>query len=112
MEIVEFAGGEPLMDPMHYKVLEALRPYGEHITVKYSTNLSKLKYGKFDALEAWKDIPDTTRFGEDGMMGRIMYKKRLIKVERYIDKHIYWYLNLTGDAFGFWRYGLSENYVI
>lgn len=64
------------------------------------------------ALEAWKDIPDNTRFGEDGMMGRIMYKKRLIKVERYIDKHIYWYLNLTGDAFGFWRYGLSENYVI
>jgi radical SAM protein with 4Fe4S-binding SPASM domain len=56
MEIVEFAGGEPLMDPMHYKVLEALRPHGEHITVKYSTNLSKLKYGKFDALEAWKDF--------------------------------------------------------
>ena len=63
------------------------------------------------ALEAWKDIPDSTRYGEDGMMGRIMYKKKMIKVERYIDKHIYWYLNLSGEPFGRQRYGLPENFV-
>jgi radical SAM protein with 4Fe4S-binding SPASM domain len=53
LEIIEFAGGEPLMDPMHYKVLEALQPYAHNIQVKYSTNLSKLTYGRYNALDAW-----------------------------------------------------------
>lgn len=53
IEIVEFAGGEPLMDPLHYKVLEALEPFADKVRLKYSTNLSKLKFGKFDTLESW-----------------------------------------------------------
>lgn len=39
---VEFAGGEPLMDPQHYKILDMLKPYGHQIEVKYATNLSTL----------------------------------------------------------------------
>lgn len=35
---VEFAGGEPLMDPQHYKILEMLKPYGKNIELKYATN--------------------------------------------------------------------------
>jgi MoaA/NifB/PqqE/SkfB family radical SAM enzyme len=35
---VEFAGGEPLMDPQHYKILDMLRPYGKNIELKYATN--------------------------------------------------------------------------
>ena len=35
---VEFAGGEPLMDPYHYKILDMLAPYGENIELKYATN--------------------------------------------------------------------------
>jgi len=35
---VEFAGGEPLMDPMHYKILDMLAPYGDNIEIKYATN--------------------------------------------------------------------------
>lgn len=53
LEVIEFAGGEPLMDPMHYKVLEALQPFAHNIQVKYSTNLSKLTYGRYNALQAW-----------------------------------------------------------
>lgn len=53
IEVVEFAGGEPLMDPLHYKVLEALEPFGDRISVKYSTNLSKVKFGKFDTIASW-----------------------------------------------------------
>lgn len=56
LEIIEFAGGEPLMDPMHYKVLDALQPYAHNIQVKYSTNLSKLEYGRYNALDAWKSF--------------------------------------------------------
>ena len=35
---VEFAGGEPLMDPNHYKILDLLATHGENIEIKYATN--------------------------------------------------------------------------
>ena len=35
---VEFAGGEPLMDPQHYRILDMLAPYGHQIEIKYATN--------------------------------------------------------------------------
>ena len=35
---VEFAGGEPLMDPQHYRILDMLAPYGSNIEIKYATN--------------------------------------------------------------------------
>lgn len=35
---VEFAGGEPLMDPKHYKILDMLKPYAKNIEIKYATN--------------------------------------------------------------------------
>lgn len=35
---VEFAGGEPLMDPQHYRILDMLKPYGNQIEIKYATN--------------------------------------------------------------------------
>lgn len=35
---VEFAGGEPLMDPQHYRILDMLAPYGDNIEIKYATN--------------------------------------------------------------------------
>lgn len=39
---VEFAGGEPLMDPNHYKILDMLKPYAKDIEIKYATNGTKL----------------------------------------------------------------------
>ena len=39
---VEFAGGEPLMDPQHYRILDMLAPYGHQIEIKYATNLTTL----------------------------------------------------------------------
>ena len=35
---VEFAGGEPLMDPTHYKILDMLARHGNNIELKYATN--------------------------------------------------------------------------
>ena len=42
---VEFAGGEPLMDPNHYKILDMLKPYGKNIEIKYATNGTTLGIG-------------------------------------------------------------------
>lgn len=43
---VEFAGGEPLMDPNHYKILDMLKPYGKKIEIKYATNGTTLGISK------------------------------------------------------------------
>jgi MoaA/NifB/PqqE/SkfB family radical SAM enzyme len=43
---VEFAGGEPLMDPHHYKILDKLSQYGDRIELKYATNGTKLGISK------------------------------------------------------------------
>ena len=43
---VEFAGGEPLMDPQHYRILDMLKPYGANIEIKYATNGNTLGISK------------------------------------------------------------------
>ena len=43
---VEFAGGEPLMDPQHYRILDMLKPYGANIEIKYATNGTTLGISK------------------------------------------------------------------
>lgn len=53
VEELEFAGGEPLMDPIHYRVLESI-PNPENVTLKYSTNLSILKLGGKNVIDIWK----------------------------------------------------------
>lgn len=52
---LEFAGGEPLVDPGHYKVLDYIKKYSKNIILKYSTNLTTLgKNNKI--LDYWKDF--------------------------------------------------------
>jgi MoaA/NifB/PqqE/SkfB family radical SAM enzyme len=43
---VEFAGGEPLMDPQHFRILDMLKPYGDNIELKYATNGTTLGISK------------------------------------------------------------------
>ena len=43
---VEFAGGEPLMDPTHYRILDMLKPFGSQIEIKYATNGTMLGINK------------------------------------------------------------------
>ena len=50
---VEFAGGEPLMDPQHYRILDMLVPYGHQIEIKYATNLTMLGKGNRTVWEYW-----------------------------------------------------------
>lgn len=50
---VEFAGGEPLMDPQHYRILDMLKPYADQIQLKYATNLTMLGKGSRTVHEYW-----------------------------------------------------------
>lgn len=50
-----FAGGEPMMQKQHYQTLEKLIEIGNtDVSVRYNTNFSKLKLGKWNVLEYWK----------------------------------------------------------
>jgi len=50
---VEFAGGEPLMDPQHYRILDMLSKYGHQIEIKYATNLTMLGKSNRTVWEYW-----------------------------------------------------------
>ncbi len=50
---VEFAGGEPLMDPQHYRILDMLVPYGDQIEIKYATNLTTLGKNNRTVWQYW-----------------------------------------------------------
>jgi len=50
---VEFAGGEPLMDPTHYKILDMLATYGNNIEIKYATNLTMLGKSNRTVWQYW-----------------------------------------------------------
>lgn len=50
---VEFAGGEPLMDPQHYQILDMLAPYGDQIEIKYATNLTTLGKNNRTVWQYW-----------------------------------------------------------
>ena len=56
LDVVYFAGGEPLITPYHYAVLDYLieNDYAKNIKLEYNTNLSTLKYKKRDLFDIWK----------------------------------------------------------
>ena len=55
-EIIEFAGGEPLIDPLHHKILTRLAPFSEKIKLKYATNLTNIRFGETKFFEVWKNF--------------------------------------------------------
>lgn len=53
---IEFAGGEPLIDPVHYEILHRLLPYSDRIELKYSSNMTRLNYKKDNVLKLWENF--------------------------------------------------------
>lgn len=58
VEEIEFAGGEPILDPIHFNILDSIK-HPERVTLKYSTNLSTLILNKkYDIIGMWKKFKD------------------------------------------------------
>jgi len=54
LEHVYFAGGEPLINEEHYRILQMLIDHKKtNITLSYNTNLSLLKFKQYDVKELW-----------------------------------------------------------
>ena len=51
---IKFAGGEPLLTPEHYKVLQVLAPYREQIELAYATNGSVVWFAGRDLSSYWE----------------------------------------------------------
>ena len=49
-----FAGGEPLYDNDHYRILESVMHRADKITLNYATNLSMLSNKKYNVIDYWK----------------------------------------------------------
>jgi len=57
VEQILFAGGEPLIMDEHYQLMEHLIANNNFCELNYHTNLSKLQYKEWNAVEMWKKWP-------------------------------------------------------
>jgi MoaA/NifB/PqqE/SkfB family radical SAM enzyme len=63
VEEVYFAGGEPLMMPEHYQVLDKLIEHERFdVFLRYNTNLSTIKYKSYDLINVWKKFKKVQLF--------------------------------------------------
>ena len=71
LEIVYFAGGEPLIIPYHYEMLDYMikNDYAKNIELRYNTNLSTLKYKSVDLLKNWSSFKNITLSPSIDMIG-------------------------------------------
>jgi len=84
--IIEFAGGEPLIDPIHYKVLEKLAPYGHQIQLKYATNLTNIVFGKTKIFDIWDNFSEVhLHVSIDGMGDMYDYIRQGANWQQLID---------------------------
>lgn len=69
---IYFAGGEPMMNPAHWKLLEFLTTngYSKKIKLRYNTNLSILSYKDHDAIELWKQFRSVDIHGSLEAIGK------------------------------------------
>ena len=68
VELIEFAGGEPLIDPLHYRILDLLMRRAPHIRLKYSSNLTKLVFKGKHVFEYWKHFKNVSVYASvDGI---------------------------------------------
>jgi len=56
VEQIYFAGGEPLLMPEHYRLLDELIRRKSSVRLIYSANLTRLKNGTRDVIELWKNF--------------------------------------------------------
>ena len=68
LDVIEFAGGEPLIDPLHYKTLDLLMRRSEKIDLKYSTNLTRLTFKGRHIFDYWKKFKSVSVYASiDGI---------------------------------------------
>jgi len=75
---LHFAGGEPLMMKEHYEALEHLISIGNtDLTLSYNTNLSTLRYKRYDIIKLWNEFKTVDVWASlDGMAEKGDYQRK------------------------------------
>lgn len=83
---IYFAGGEPMVTPQHYEILEYLIEINHtDVDIYYNTNFSKLKHSKWDVIELWKNFSNVTVGASlDGSWERGEYARKNLSWEQVI----------------------------
>ena len=69
---IYFAGGEPLVMPEHYQILDRLLELGRtDVNIRYSTNFSKLTYKGKHIFDYWKHFPNLELYISIDGVGKI-----------------------------------------
>lgn len=73
VEEVYFAGGEIIVTPEHYECLDYWVENGltEQVKLNYTTNMSKIKYKKWDLFDYWKKFPNIEIWASLDAMGDV-----------------------------------------
>jgi radical SAM protein with 4Fe4S-binding SPASM domain len=71
-EKIYFAGGEPLLAPEHYKILQQLAESGNtKLELFYNTNFTKLQFKNINVLEQWQQFSNVTVGASLDAMGSV-----------------------------------------
>ena len=70
VKMIYFSGGEPLMHPEHYEILEYLiESKNTDVIIKYNSNLSVLKYKDKNVIDLWKQFKNVDYFASIDAIG-------------------------------------------
>ena len=87
---IYFAGGEPLMMPEHYQIMDKLLELNRtDVFIRYSTNFSNLTFGKKHIFEYWKKFPKIELYISIDGVGEIgEYVRKGYSHQKFIDNMI------------------------
>jgi MoaA/NifB/PqqE/SkfB family radical SAM enzyme len=80
LKYFKVTGGESLMHPLHYKMLDAFQDKEQNITLEYNTNLHYLGLGNVSVIDYWKK-----------------YKQIICRVSIDSDEQNYEYMRTNGN---------------
>jgi radical SAM protein with 4Fe4S-binding SPASM domain len=64
LEMLYFAGGEPLMTPEHYEILQFLIENNSlDLTIRYNSNCSKLRFKDINVIDLWNKFNKVELYG-------------------------------------------------
>jgi MoaA/NifB/PqqE/SkfB family radical SAM enzyme len=95
VEDITFRGGEPLINPFHFKVLEVMKSTGQAsaVSLSYTTNLTQLPdrlfdlWGAFKSVEVWVSVD-----GTDEVNHFIRYPSSWSRLNKNLEKLDVWAL--------------------
>lgn len=78
VRVLQFTGGEPIINDEHYKLLEGIPEHvKKNIRLRYATNISHIKFKKYDLIEIWKQFKHTNiKVSMDGVGAVYNYIRR------------------------------------